>query len=86
MRSTTRIDDVPLRRDDDDEIQLEGTGAVSLRIMYDSILWTGKQGVVFVGEIFGKTDSLSTLEGKLHCSVWTLSASLPHEIQIAFQK
>ena len=80
------MDDLPLRRDDDDEIQLERTGAVSLRTMYDSILWTGEQGVVFMGKIFGKTDSLSTLEGKLHCSVWTLSASLPHEIQIACQK
>ena len=72
----TRMDELPLRRDDDGEIQLEETGAVSLRTMYDSILWTGEQRVVFMGEIFGKTDSLSTLEGEVHCSAWTLSVPL----------
>ena len=76
------MDSLLLRR----EIQLDGTGDVPLRIMYDSILRTVGQDVVFMGEIFGKTNSLSTLEGKLHCSAWTLSVPLPQEIQIACQK
>ena len=51
------MNELPLRRDDEGEIQLSGTGAVSLRIVYDSVLGKGEQGVVFVGEILDKTDS-----------------------------
>ena len=51
------MNELPLRRDDEGEIQLSGTGAVSLRIVYDSVLGKGDQSVVFVGEILGKTDS-----------------------------
>lgn len=50
------MDELPLRRDINDEIQLTGIGAVSLRIVYDSVLGTGGHGVVFMGEVFGKTD------------------------------
>ncbi|CAM9571173.1 unnamed protein product [Ascophyllum nodosum] len=51
------MDDLPLSRDDDGEVRLEGTGPVSLQIMYDSVLGTGGQGAVFVGKILGKDDS-----------------------------
>ena len=51
------MNELPLRRDDEGEIQLSRTGAVSLRIVYDSVLGKGEQGVVFVGEILDKTDS-----------------------------
>lgn len=48
---------LPMSRGDDGDIQLAGVGAVSLRIVYDSVLGKGEHGVVFVGEIIGKTDS-----------------------------
>ena len=52
------MDDLPLSRNDDGEIHLAGTsGPVSLQIVYDCILGTGGQGVVFVGNILGKSDS-----------------------------
>ena len=52
------MDELPLTRDDDGEVQLAGTdGAVSLEIVYDSVLGTGRQGVVFLGEISRKTDA-----------------------------
>ena len=52
------MDDLPLRRDDDGEIHLAGTaGLVSLQMVYDCILGTGGQGVVFVGNILSKSDS-----------------------------
>ena len=52
------MDDLPLSRDDDGEIHLAGTaGPVSLQIVYNSILGTGGQGVVFVGNILSKSDS-----------------------------
>ena len=51
------MDGLPLRRDGNGEIQLAGTGAVTLRIVYDSVLGTGRHGVVFKGEILGRYDS-----------------------------
>ena len=51
------MDELLLRRDNDGEIHLAGTGAVSLRIIYDSVLGIGEQGVEFMAEIIGKTDS-----------------------------
>ena len=51
------MDNLPLSRDDDGEVHLQGTGPVSLQIVYDCVLGTGGQGVVFVGKILGRTDS-----------------------------
>jgi len=51
------MDELLLRRDNGGEIHLEGIGAVSLRIIYDSVLGIGEQGVVFMAEMIGKTDS-----------------------------
>lgn len=51
------MDELLLRRDNDGEIHLAGTGAVSLRIIYDSVLGIGEQGVKFMAEIVGKADS-----------------------------
>ena len=51
------MDNLPLSRDDDGEVCLEGTGPVCLKIVYDCVLGTGGQGAVFVGKILGKDDS-----------------------------
>jgi len=60
---------LPMRRGDGGDIHLAGIGAVSLRIVYDSVLGKGDQGVVFVGEILGKTDSrlIMKVSGILRC-------------------
>lgn len=52
------MNELPLTRDEDGDVRLAGTdGAVSLDIIYDTVLGTGRQGVVFVGEISRKNDS-----------------------------
>ena len=51
------MDELPLRRDVNGEIQLAGTGAVTLRIVYDSVLGTGEHVIVVWGEILGRYDS-----------------------------
>ena len=52
------MNELPLNRNDDDgEIHLAGIGAVSLQIIYDSVLGRGGHGVVFMGKIFRETDS-----------------------------
>lgn len=52
------MDELLLTRDEDGDVRLAGTdGAVSLDIIYDSVLGTGRQGVVFVGEISRKIDA-----------------------------
>lgn len=45
------MDQLPISRDADGDVQLAGTGRVSLRIEWESILGHGGQGAVFLGKI-----------------------------------
>ena len=74
----TKMDQLPLRRNDNGEIQLEGIGAINLQIIYDSVLGSGGQAVVFKGRIYRKIDS------QLVMQVGGIRFGVVYFIQVAF--
>lgn len=48
------LDDLPITRGEDGQLNLAATGPVSLEIEYNCVLGTGGQGVVFGGKILEK--------------------------------
>ena len=43
---------LPLRRDPDGQVYLDGTGPVSVQVDFHTVLGNGGQGAVFMGRIF----------------------------------
>lgn len=44
--------ELPLRRDPDGQVYLDGTGPVSVQVDFHTVLGNGGQGAVFMGRIF----------------------------------
>lgn len=52
------MDQLTLGRNNNSEMQLEGTGLVTLLINYNSVPGTGGQAAAFTGKIFRRSDYL----------------------------
>lgn len=75
---STKIDQLPLSRNNGNDIYLQGTGAVTMHIIYDCVLWTGAQGVVFSDKIFRENDSRGVvMEVRFGRGIYRLARGVP---------